>query len=100
MQRHVFSALVTSALGIASAHADPLSLQPDRYGQTSTSPARRPTSRRRSRRQPSRAACRAAPRSPPVRYAAADPELNLGGGFIEFLFSGGPRARRRARPPT
>ena len=31
MQRHVFIALVTSAIGIVSAQADPLSLKPDRY---------------------------------------------------------------------
>ena len=35
----------------------------------------------------------------PARYAAANSDVNLGGGFIEFLFSGG-RAVAPPRPPS
>ena len=39
MQRHVFAALVLGAIGIVSAKADPLSLQPDRYSQATIRPS-------------------------------------------------------------
>jgi lipoprotein-anchoring transpeptidase ErfK/SrfK len=92
MQRHVLFALVASALGIVSAHADPLSLQPQRYAQAS---ANRPA-------QPGYIAPQAArppapvDRSSPVQYASNDSNPNMGGGFIEFLFNG----RTAPRPPA
>jgi lipoprotein-anchoring transpeptidase ErfK/SrfK len=63
MQRLIVTALLTSALGAISAHAEPLPISPDR--QISAPPA--------------------APA--PVRLAAAQPRM--GGGFIEFLFGNG-----------
>src|SRR5260221_13227555 len=39
-----------------------------------------------------------AEREPAVRYVATEPEPNLGGGFIEFLFNGGTAAP--PRPPS
>jgi hypothetical protein len=39
MQRHVFPVLLMSAIGIVSAEADPLSLTPNRYAQSSVRPA-------------------------------------------------------------
>ena len=92
--RHVFPALVMSVLGIVSAGADPLSLQPDNYGQAGARP-----------RVPAYLAPQLSPApvaaepAPAVRYAAANSEVNLGGGFIEFLFSGGP-AFAPPRPPS
>ena len=93
MHRHVFTALVLSAVGIVSAQAEPLPLQSDRYSQLETRP---PT--------PAYIAPQVAPapyraeREQGQRYAAADPEVNLGGGFIEFLFTGGRMAT--PRPPA
>jgi lipoprotein-anchoring transpeptidase ErfK/SrfK len=93
MQRHVFSALVLSAFGMISAHAEPLSLQPDSYGQIAARAD-----------MPAFAAPQAAPvqamaeRPTAVRYAATNSDANLGGGFIEFLFSGGRTAP--PRPPS
>jgi lipoprotein-anchoring transpeptidase ErfK/SrfK len=92
--RHVFPALVMSVLGIVSAGADPLSLKPDNYGQAGAPP-----------RLPAYLAPQlepapvAAEPTPAVRYAATNSEVNLGGGFIEFLFSGGP-AFAPPRPPS
>ena len=93
MQRHVFPVLLMSAIGIVSAQADPLSLTPDRYAQASVRP---PT--------PAYVAPQAAPapvaaERAPAQYAAASSDSNLGGGFIEFLFSGG-RAVAPPRPPS
>ena len=91
MQRHVFPALVMSAIGIVSAQAEPLSLRPD---QTTTQSIGRPT--------PSTIAPQPAPaqvaadRAPAVQYVSNNSDANLGGGFIEFLFSGG---RAVAPPP-
>ena len=92
MQCHVFAALVISAIGIASAQADPLSLRPDR---TTTQSINRPST-------PATAAPQAMPepvaaeRAPAARYASNNnSDANLGGGFIEFLFSGG----REVAPP-
>jgi len=87
MQRHVFAALALSAIGIASANADPLSLQPDRY-QADARPA---------------ASAYVAPQPEPIapapaRYASNNSDVNLGGGFIEFLFSGGRSVA--PRPPS
>jgi lipoprotein-anchoring transpeptidase ErfK/SrfK len=81
MQRHVLFALLASAAGIVSAQADPLSLQSQRYAQT-----------------PAYIAPPApmAERAPPVRYAATSSDVNLGGGFIEFLFTG----HTAPRPPS
>jgi lipoprotein-anchoring transpeptidase ErfK/SrfK len=93
MQRHVFAALVMGAAGIVSANADPLPLTPS----TNARPVP-------AYIQP-QAQAQAAPVERNVRYAAASPDANLGGGFIEFLFSGGravaprPPAQMAAREP-
>ena len=89
MQRHVFAALAMSAIGIVSAAADPLSLQSDRYAPASARPV------------PAYIApVPPAPiPAPAQRTAAANSDVNLGGGFIEFLFSGG-RAAAPQRPPA
>ena len=92
MKYHVFTVLVMSAIGVVSAKAEPMSL--DRYAQANVRPS-----------TPTYIAPQAAPapvaaqRSPDVRYAAASSNVNLGGGFIEFLFSGG-RAVATPRPPS
>ena len=97
MQRHVFTALVMGAFGLVSAQAEPLSLQADRYSQVHSQVRNQP-------RTPAYIAPQLAPpqdvaeSAPAVRYAAADPEVNLGGGFIEFLFRGGPMPP--PRPPS
>jgi len=93
MQRHVFPVLLMSAIGIVSAEADPLSLTPSRYAQSSVRPA-----------TPAYVAPQAQPapvaaERPRAQYAAANADANLGGGFIEFLFSGG-RAVAPPRPPS
>jgi lipoprotein-anchoring transpeptidase ErfK/SrfK len=110
MQRHMITALVMGALGIASAHADPLSLRSDMandVGQVPRTPAYIAP-----QIEPMAVAVRhevpPAPvpyAEPAVRYAAAPAEppapardVNLGGGLIEFLFSGGPFAA--PRPPS
>ena len=77
MKHVAFTALLASALS-AAAHADPMSLQADRYSNY--------------RAAPSYVAPQSTPR--PVRYAAVESDPNLGGGFIEFLFNG----RRAPRP--
>ena len=89
MQRHVFPVLLMSTIAIVSAQAEPLSLTPNRYAQANVVP---PT--------PSYVAPQAAPppvaaEREPARYVSASSERNLGGGFIEFLFSGG----RAVAPP-
>jgi lipoprotein-anchoring transpeptidase ErfK/SrfK len=80
MQRHVFPVLLMSTIAFVSAQADPLSLTPNRYAQAAP-PA------------PSYIAPQTAPApiaaEEPARYASASSDRNLGGGFIEFLFSGG-----------
>lgn len=65
-------------LGAASAAADPLSLDPSRYS------------------QPNALDDDPAPAAAPIRLAQAG---RLGGGFIEFLFSGGDPTPRHSRPP-
>ena len=93
MQSHVFPVLLMSTIAIVSAQADPLSLTPnryaqDRYAQANPAPL-----------APSYIAPQAAPApvvaEEPARYASASSDRNLGGGFIEFLFSGG----RAVAPP-
>ena len=91
MQRLVVSALLASALGIVPAFAEPLSLQADHYSQSRG----RGVSPGYIAPQPPPAPVAAEP-TPEVRYAAASSEVNLGGGFIEFLFGGG----RPPRPPS
>jgi lipoprotein-anchoring transpeptidase ErfK/SrfK len=93
MQRHVFSALVMSAIGIVSAKAEPLSLQPNGYPQTNARPAVP------AYIAPQTAAAPVPAERPPVQYASNTSDVNLGGGFIEFLFSGG-RAVAPPRPPS
>jgi len=95
MQRHFIIALTVSALGLASAHAEPLVLEPNRFGRASTRPippayiVAPPGSLEPVSAEPAAA----------VRYAAARSETNLGGGFIEFLFNGG-RTTAPPRPPS
>jgi lipoprotein-anchoring transpeptidase ErfK/SrfK len=86
MQRHVFPVLLMSAIGSVSVTAEPLSLTPTRYAQSNVRPAYVPPQ----------------PQSVPVsaertqaQYASANSDVNLGGGFIEFLFNGG----RAVAPP-
>ena len=96
MQRVVPFALVASALVLncaffVPASAEPLQLSPERYAQA-------------SRRAPAYVAPQAAPAyevetAQPVRYAPAQPESNLGGGFIEFLFGGNNSPIAPPRPP-
>jgi len=100
MQRHVFTALVMGALGIVSAHADPLTLLPEVFGQTNHQPRTPAYIAPQVEPMPVAAEPESAPApAPAVRYAAAAPQVNLGGGFIEFLFSGGPLAPP-PRPPS
>jgi lipoprotein-anchoring transpeptidase ErfK/SrfK len=90
MQRHVFAALVMGAFGIVSASADPLSLTPSSQPRSPVPAYIAPQAY---------APAPARQRASEVQYAAASPiESNLGGGFIEFLFSGG-RAVAPPRPP-
>jgi lipoprotein-anchoring transpeptidase ErfK/SrfK len=88
MQRHLLSALALSAFGVVSAQAEPMVLQADQYSDPPTIPALIYADETAPPAQPTRA---------PVRVAAG----NLGGGFIEFLFSGidgdAPAASSRQR---
>jgi lipoprotein-anchoring transpeptidase ErfK/SrfK len=93
MQRHVFAALVIGAFGICSAAAEPLSLQPDRSIPTTSRQVASPAY------APLPPAPVAAPPAPAARYASNSSDVNLGGGFIEFLFSGG-RSVAPPRPPS
>jgi lipoprotein-anchoring transpeptidase ErfK/SrfK len=88
MKSVVFTALVISLAGIAPALADPLLLQPDRYSEAETRPL-----------YPDSAVPDANPSAmaPVVQVAAGQSDINLGGGFIEFLFNGG---RDEPRPPS
>jgi lipoprotein-anchoring transpeptidase ErfK/SrfK len=98
MQRHVISALLLSAMSAIAAQAEPLSLQPDRHSQFAAQPrvpaylASQPAASHEIPMQDTGG------RPAPVRYAAANSDFNLGGGFIEFLFSGGRVAA--PRPPS
>ena len=91
MQSHVFRVLLMSTIAIVSAQAEPLSLTPHRYAQ-GYAQAAPPTS---SYVVPQAAPAPIAAERESARYAAANPERNLGGGFIEFLFNGG----RPVAPP-
>ena len=93
MQRHVFIVFAISALGLASAHAEPLLLKPDRFSQTRPIPPANIQAPQNSLQPDS------AEPEPAVRYAATRPEMNLGGGLIEFLFNGGQPVAPR-RPPA
>jgi lipoprotein-anchoring transpeptidase ErfK/SrfK len=87
MQRHVLTAFVISLVGIGSAQAEPPSFVSQRTAGYSSTPAY------------------IAPQAtsdddramPPARYATRS-NSNLGGGFIEFLFNGGPAMA--PRPPS
>jgi len=85
MKPVVLVALAASVIVAVPASADPLQLQADLYRQ----PAQRTA--------PATVAPQTvAPRPQPVRYAAANTDVDLGGGFIEFLF-GGNRSTPRPR---
>ena len=89
MKPVVLVALAASVIAAVPASADPLQLQASLYNQ----PAQRTA--------PADIAPRPEPvaaQPQPVRYAAADSDVNLGGGFIEFLF-GGNRSSA-PRPPS
>jgi lipoprotein-anchoring transpeptidase ErfK/SrfK len=91
MQRMVLAALISSALAAPSL-AEPLSLQADSYAQPAyrrTAPATIAPPQPIPMPQPAASA-------PMVRYANADPDMNSGGGFLDFLFEGG----RPPRPPA
>jgi lipoprotein-anchoring transpeptidase ErfK/SrfK len=94
MQRHVLSALVMGAFGIVSANAEPLSLQPQRYAEANIN---RPPQPAYVAPQAERSPVPAAADRAPVQYASNQSNPNLGGGFIEFLFSGG---HAPPRPPV
>jgi len=92
--KRVVVALLASVVVAASASAEPLQLQAQLYQPASQRPG--PAYIAPQSVAPQVAAPPAAPRTvqQPVRYAAApDSDVNLGGGFIEFLF-GGPSAPR------
>ncbi len=88
MQRMVLAALVSSALAAPSL-AEPLSLQADSYAQ----PAYRRTAPAYIAPPQPIPMPQQAASAPVVRYANADPDVNLGGGLIEFLFGGSPPPR-------
>ena len=98
MQRHVFPVLLMSTIAIVSAQADPLSLTPNRYAQDRYAQAS-PASPAPSYVAPQAAPAPVAAERAPAQYASASSERNLGGGFIEFLFSGG-RAVAPPRPSS
>jgi lipoprotein-anchoring transpeptidase ErfK/SrfK len=87
MQCHVFPVLLMSTIAIVSAQAEPLSLTPHRYAQAAPLAP--------SYVVPQAAPAPIAAEREPDRYASANSERNLGGGFIEFLFNGG----RPVAPP-
>jgi len=86
MHRHVVSALLASAFGVASASAGPLSLSADQNGVLRTVPT-----------QGFAAAAQPSVPAAQTRFAYGGGQ-NLGGGFIEFLFGGGER--QDARDPA
>jgi lipoprotein-anchoring transpeptidase ErfK/SrfK len=101
MQRTILAALVTS-LSAGAALAEPLSLEADRYAPPPFSQRSEPAYIAPQPIPPLPVA--SAPARAPTRYAAAEPDVNLGGGFIEFLFGGGgpfapprPQAEMNAR---
>ena len=96
MYRHVCAALAMSAIGIIAAAAEPLSIEPQREAQS----VNRPASPGYVYRQ-SDAIVGRSERTQPVRYVNNETEAdrNLGGGFIEFIFSGG-RGVAPPRPPS
>ena len=88
----VVVALVASVVVAASASAEPLQLQAQLYRQpVPQRPAPAYIAPQSVAPQPAPVATR----QQPVRYAAADSDANLGGGFIEFLFGNG----RPVAPP-
>ena len=101
MHRHVFAALALSATGVVSATAEPLSLTPQRQAQYVARPAPgyvAPGGYAAPRPEAAIPVERSAQGSTPVRYVSTESDVNLGGGFIEFLFGGG-RAVAPPRPP-
>ena len=94
MYRHVCAALAMSAIGIIAAGAEPLSIEPQRPPQS----INRPASPGYVYTQ-SDAIVGRSERPAPARYVNNEADPNLGGGFIEFLFSGG-RSVAPPRPPA
>ena len=93
MYRHVSAALAIGAISVVTATAEPLSNSPQRqaqYGNRPTAPGYVYQQSDYAPTPPERVA--------PVRYANTESQPNLGGGFIEFLFNGGPAAP--PRPPA
>jgi lipoprotein-anchoring transpeptidase ErfK/SrfK len=86
MQRHVFPVLLMSTIAIVSAQADPLSLTPNRYAQERTGSVQQAPAYVAPQAAPAPVAAERAP----AQYASTGSDRNLGGGFIEFLFNGGP----------
>jgi lipoprotein-anchoring transpeptidase ErfK/SrfK len=102
MQRMILAALVTSTLA-GAALAEPLSLEADRYAQPLFGPRSEPAYVSSVPVPPRPIAAVPAPIRP-ARYAAAELDVNLGGGLLELLFGGGgpfmpprPRAEVDAR---
>ena len=96
MYRHVSAALLMSAISVVTAAAEPLSISPQRQAQYQAQYTSRSASPGYIAPQPERYAVQPE-RERPVRYVATEPETNLGGGFIEFLFNGG---NVPPRPPS
>ncbi|AMN40032.1 L,D-transpeptidase [Rhodoplanes sp. Z2-YC6860] len=84
MYRHMFAALAMSAIGVVAAGAEPLSIEPQRPQQSINRPASPVYVYRQSDEIVGRRE-----RPAPARYVNNEAEPNMGGGFIEFLFSGG-----------
>src|SRR5689334_13573001 len=93
MYRHVCAALAMSAIRIVAAGAEPLAIEPQRPQQS----INRPTAPGYVYTQ-SDAVVGHSERPAPVRYVNSEAEPNLGGGFIEFLFSGSRNVA--PRPPS
>jgi lipoprotein-anchoring transpeptidase ErfK/SrfK len=81
MPRRILPALVIGAVGIATASAEPLSLNPNAYG-AAPDPAPRVVAQAAS------------------AQTAAASRANLGGGFIQFVFGGGSPVTQPPAPGT
>jgi lipoprotein-anchoring transpeptidase ErfK/SrfK len=88
MKSVVLSALIVSLVGSTPALSEELLLQPDRYSDADARPVYADT----IAPEPNPAVA-----PPAMQIAASQADINLGGGFIEFLFNGG---RTEPRPPS